>query len=210
MKARSSDNQNKNDKADQNVERNIQARDKEETELRGERAYIDMSSQPSEGAPEIADRGNLLYDETAGEAFSGDAMGEQAGVNPESDINSFEDPLEADINERLKLGFALERPEQGDLGEEDEYIGDLPDGQLRMGNRYDPAVSTGNPGGTGLEMPGDMEIHLEDESHIGMAYGPDNYVNDEDDDEDEFDDLNRGDEDDDIDMSSDAKNQSIH
>jgi hypothetical protein len=180
--------------AENNNNDNIK-RSKEDSELKGEREYIDMGGKPSEGAPDIADRANLLYDETAGEAFSGDIMGEQDDVNPVSDINSFEDPLEADINERLKLGFALERPEQGDLGEEDEYIGDLPDGQLRLGNRYDPSVSTGNPGGVGLEMPGDMDVHVAGADNIGMAYGPDNYIRD--DEEDNEDDT-------------DARNQSIH
>lgn len=163
-----------------NIER--KAGSKEEKELKGEKEYIDMGGRASEPAPDIADRANLLYDETAGEAFAGDAMGEQADVAPVSDINSFEDPVEADINERLKLGFALERPEQGDLGEEDEYIGDLPDEQLRIGNRFDPSVSTGNPGGTGLEMPPDMDVHVRGENEIGMAFGPDNYVDEDDDD----------------------------
>jgi hypothetical protein len=172
----------KGSKNNKDQDKNRQASSKEERELRSENEYIDMSGSSPESSSEIADRANLLYDETAGEAFSGDVMGEQADINPVSDINSFEDPVEADINERLKLGFALERPEQGDLGEEDEYIGDLPDGQLRMGNRYDPSVSTGNPGGTGLEMPGDMDVHIKDENEIGMAFGPDNYVNNEDDD----------------------------
>ena len=198
---------NKKDKKDHE---NTPHGSKEENEIRGEREYIDMSRAPSEGSTDIADRANLLYDETAGEAFSGDAMGEQEDVNPESDINSFEDPIEADINERLQLGFALEKSQEGLLGEEDEYIGDLPDGQLRMGNRFDASVSTGQPGGTGLEMPGDMEVHVESENQIGMAYGPDNYVKHTDDDDDDDLDLNRSDdEDSDID-DTDAGNQSIH
>jgi hypothetical protein len=175
MKARS----NNNDQEDKR-------KHKEENELKGERAYIDMTDT-NDPAPEIADRANLLYDETAGEAFSGDAMGEQSDVNPMSDINSFDDPIEADINERLKLGFELEKSQEGVLGEEDEYIGDLPDGQLRIGNRYDASVSTGQPGGTGLEMPGDMEIRLKGENDIGMAYGPDRYVDNETDEDSEED-----------------------
>lgn len=151
---------------------------KEDFELKGEREYIDMGSSASDVAPEIADRGNLLYDETAGEAFAGDSMGEQSDVNPVSDINSFEDPLEADMNERLKLGFNLERPGQGDLGEEDEYVGDLPDGAFHLGNRFDPSMSTGTTGRAGLEIPGDLDVHVTGENSIGMAYGPDKYTED--------------------------------
>lgn len=177
---------------------NRKRKEKEENEIRGEREYIDMSSTPSDSSPEIADRANLLYDETAGEAFSGDAMGEQGDVNPVSDINSFEDPLEADINERLKLGFALEKPEENNLGDESEYIGDLPEESMRPGNRYYPSLSTGTTGTTGLEMPGDLEMHVKGENDIGMAYGPDKYVDDSGD----YLDLPEDDDE--------AENQSIH
>lgn len=156
---------------------------KEDFEKKGEREYIDMGSSASEPAPEIADRANLLYDETAGEAFAGDSMGEQADVNPVSDINYFEDPMEADINERLKLGFALEKPEEGVLGEEGEYIGDLPEQSLKPGNRYDPSVSAGTSAYSGLEMPGDLDMRITGENNIGMAYGPDKYTEDAPDDE---------------------------
>lgn len=156
---------------------------REDFEIKGEREYIDMSSSASEPAPEIADRANLLYDETAGEAFAGDSMGEQDDVNPVSDINYFEDPMEADMDERLKLGFALEKPEEGVLGEEGEYIGDLPEQSLKPGNRYDPSMDTGTSAYSGLEIPEDLDMRITGESNIGMAYGPDKYTEDAPDDE---------------------------
>jgi hypothetical protein len=166
-----------------NKGRSKKGHEKEDFELKGEREYIDMGSSASEPAPEIADRANLLYDETAGEAFAGDVMGEQSDVNPVSDINNFEDPMEADIDQRLKLGFALEKPEEGVLGEEGEYIGDLPEQSLRRGNRYDPSLSAGTSAYSGLEIPDDLDMHVTRESNIGMAYGPDKYTEDAPDDE---------------------------
>lgn len=105
-------------------------------------------------------------------------MGEFSDLDPtEGEITPESDGLEQNPGERLEFGFSF-TPEEGRLGEENEYYGDMPPEAKAVGNRYDPTLSTGR---AHLDInEEEVEgIHYADESNIGMAYGKDKYVDDD-------------------------------
>ena len=98
-----------------------------------------------------------------------------------------DDAIEMEMNEAEKITYGSSfSPMDGDIGDESEDINDLPVDFKRTGNRYDPTLSTGKKANTEAEeLTKGIEVKEEDE--IGMAYGPDKYIDDEDLD----DDMNR-------------------
>ena len=80
--------------------------------------------------------------------------------------------------EKLEFGFSFHAHE-GDEGDETEDTGDLPENMKHVGNRYDSNLALG-----GVSKHDSDEIiegmHFADGGDIGFAFGPDDYVNDED------------------------------
>lgn len=104
-------------------------------------------------------------------------LGDYSDVDPiEGDITPSEDGLEKDPGDRLEFGFSFSA-EEGRIGEEHDYYGDMTNEQKAVGNMYDPSLSIGRVHqDINEEEAGD--IHISDEHNIGMAYGKDNYVDD--------------------------------
>lgn len=102
-------------------------------------------------------------------------MGEFSDLDPtEGEITPESDGLEQNPGERLEFGFSFS-PEEGRLGEENEYHGDMTPDQKALGNVYDPTLSSGRAS-VDINEEETQGIHFADESNIGMAYGKDNYV----------------------------------
>lgn len=109
---------------------------------------------------------------------SDELMGERADKDyTQGELTSDDDAIEKDTTDRLKFGFSFD-PQQGDLGSENEYKGDLAPEQKHLGNRYDPSMSTGRVDDSESYDPQVRDLHVKDEKDIGMSYGEDNYVRD--------------------------------
>lgn len=91
-----------------------------------------------------------------------------------------DDPIEAEQieSEKLRFGFSFE-PGEGQLGDETEDEGDLTADQRKTGNRYKASLGVDDGEGADENIANDQELHVTDTGHIGMAFGEDNYVNDD-------------------------------
>lgn len=106
-------------------------------------------------------------------------MGDFADLDPtEGEITPETDGLEQNPGERLEFGFSFSA-EEGRIGEENEYYGDMTKEQKAVGNIYDPTMDTGR---ARIDVDDQQvgNVHITDEDHIGMAYGKDKYVDDTD------------------------------
>jgi hypothetical protein len=95
------------------------------------------------------------------------------------DLEEGDDAIAMETNEGEKITYGSTfSPMDGDIGDESEDINDLPVDLKKTGNRYDPTLSSGKKVNVEAEeLTEGIEVKGEDE--IGMAYGKDNYVDDE-------------------------------
>ena len=91
-----------------------------------------------------------------------------------------DDPIEAEQveSEKLRYGFSFE-PKEGQMGDETEDEGDLTAEQRKTGNRYRPYLGVDDGEKDDENTASDQELHVTDTGHIGMAFGEDNYVEEE-------------------------------
>jgi hypothetical protein len=96
------------------------------------------------------------------------------------DLEEGDDAIAMETNEGEKITYGSTfSPMDGDIGDESEDINDMPVDLKKTGNRYDPTLSSGKKVNKEAEELTDG-IQVKDEDEIGMAYGKDNYVDDED------------------------------
>lgn len=98
----------------------------------------------------------------------------------DSELQHGDDAIEIEGLEGEKIVYGTNfSPKDGDLGDESEDEGDLPSEMRQTGRRYDPTLSTGKD--EDKEEDELIEgIHIADEDEIGMAYGEDKYIEEED------------------------------
>ncbi len=81
-------------------------------------------------------------------------------------------------DDKLKFGFSFS-PGEGHSGAENEDKGDLPPDEATLGNRFDPSIEAATSTNAAAGTPDIMDLHIKGEDEIGMAYGPDNYIEEE-------------------------------
>ena len=100
-------------------------------------------------------------------------------INEEpSELAEGDDPIEMDINNGQKIDYSFSPPD-GELEDESEDKGDLPEGIKKTGNRYDPALSVApkvQQKEEDLEKEG---IYITDSDTIGLGYGDNDYAKEE-------------------------------
>jgi len=99
-------------------------------------------------------------------------------LNEPGDVGfkSGDDQIEQEIGEGEKIVYGSSFSyADGDEGDESEDTDDLPPSMKRVGNRYDNTIPTGKVEEPGLD---EIKSHIRetDENFIGMAYGKDKYV----------------------------------
>lgn len=93
-----------------------------------------------------------------------------------------EDEIEIEKGEGEKIVYGSTfSPKDGDLGDESEDMDDLPSTLRDTNNIYNPRLSTGD---TDEAEQGEVDeikrgIHIVKQEDAGLAYGEDNYVDDE-------------------------------
>lgn len=93
--------------------------------------------------------------------------------------NYGDDEIEIDKGEGEKIVYGASfSPKDGDLGDESEDHGDLPSSVKENGHAYDPTLSSGQVDTTTDQDELKQGIRVVDAGQIGMAFGPDNYVDD--------------------------------
>ena len=93
-----------------------------------------------------------------------------------------DDEIEIEKGEGEKIVYGASfSPKDGDLGDESEDHGDLPTSVKEQGHAYDPTLSTGQVDNTADQDELKQGIRVVGPEDIGMAFGPDNYVDNEDD-----------------------------
>jgi hypothetical protein len=112
-----------------------------------------------------------MNDETLDEGLLDQDDQEVEGLLDDSDAIEVEE-READ---RITFGMNF-NPKEGDLGDESEDRGDLPENLTQ--NRYDPTLST-RPSGS--EDPDEIirKIRITNENNAGLGYGDNDYSDEE-------------------------------
>lgn len=93
-----------------------------------------------------------------------------------------EDAIEIDKGEGEKIVYGSTfSPKDGDLGDESEDRRDLPSSMRGNGHQYDPTLSTGASNEAEEEETDELKrgMRVVRQEDTGMAYGPDNYVDDD-------------------------------
>jgi hypothetical protein len=105
-------------------------------------------------------------------------MGDYAEINPDDgEITPETDGIEAIPGRRIEFGFSFQA-EEGREGEEIDYYGDMTKDQKAVGNIFDSTLGTGRTH-SDINEEEAAAMHFADESNIGMAYGKDKYVEEE-------------------------------
>ena len=89
--------------------------------------------------------------------------------------------IEMEEGERITYGSSFS-PQDGDLGDESEDIGDLPEELRKIGHRYDSTIPIGGAPPDDLD---ELEegIDIVDADDAGLGYGENDYTEDSEDDE---------------------------
>lgn len=94
-----------------------------------------------------------------------------------TELTEGDDPVEIENEQADKITFGSSfSPADGDLGDESEDMGDLPD-SLKERNRYDPSMSTGETSYNQSELE-ENGMHITDADHVGLAYDDNDYTRD--------------------------------
>lgn len=135
-------------------------------------------------------RKNTGFSESQTAAATDDAdslyeMGESEGITEDERQAPIipDDPIEAEQveSEKLRFGFSFE-PKEGQLGDETEDEGDLTAEQRKTGNRYKPFLGVDDGERDNDTIASDQDLRVTDQGHIGMAFGEDSYVEEDEED----------------------------
>jgi hypothetical protein len=145
-----------------------------------------VSNSPSDRELTQKQRSNREFNERMNreETVSDESPYDMGGTdNADEDRNPNlipDDPIEAEQleSEKLRFGFSFE-PKEGQTGDETDDEGDLTSDQRKTGNRYRPYLGVDDGVKDEENIANDQELHVTDTGHIGMAFGEDNYVDED-------------------------------